>query len=788
MAGRIVNGAIPNLINGVSQQAAAIRLASQAEVQENAYSSVVEGLRKRPPTEHVSVLSAVPFGNAYLHTINRDTAERYLVVARQGSIRVFDTAGAEKAVNAPGGWGYLATSNPAEDIGMVTVADYTFVVNKTKPVAATTEKSPARPFEALIWVKQGAYASSYTVTVNGTTTVSHTTPAAYEAGFEIQIQTTYIASQLVTKLQTALGSGFTVERFGSIIRLVRATDYSIKVADAQSGNSLKLIKNTIQRFSELPETVNDGFVAKVVGDNTSKFDAYYVRFEDNAGTTSGTWVETVKPGLFTTLDAATMPHVLVREANGSFTFKPAEWGKNEVGDEDSSPWPSFVGRPIADVFFHRNRLGFITDENVIFSRAGDFFNFFRQTVTQLVDTDPIDVAVSHTKVSILRHAVPFDKELFLFSDQTQFVLNGPDVLTPKSVAINVTTEFECSRHVRPVGSGKAVLFAAPRGANSTIREYYLEADTATYDAVDVTGHVPKYLPSGIFKMAVNTAENVLLCLSHQEPDAVFVYQWFWSDGAKVQSAWHKWKFRAGTRVLNADFIESTVFLVVQDEDGRVRLERMSIEPSHTDDGASFTYHLDARLPTQGLASSYSSAANRTTFTLPYATHDGLSFVVSGSDGALVPGVERPLRVDGPTLVSVEGDARSVPALIGARYTMRYQLSPLYMRAEAPGGGISAVVTGRLQLRSLTFTYERTGYCRVSVTPSGDRNTYAYVCTGRTLGTFVAGSIAIGAGAFRVPLMARNTEVKVVIENDSFLPCHVLSAEWTGFYVNQGTRL
>ena len=58
------------------------------------------------------------------------------------------------------------------------------------------------------------------------------------------------------------------------------------------------------------------------------------------------------------------------------------------------------------------------------SRSGEFLNFFPETITQTLDTDPIDVASTHTKVSILRHAVSFDEELLLFSDQTQFVLKG----------------------------------------------------------------------------------------------------------------------------------------------------------------------------------------------------------------------------------------------------------------------------------------------------------------------------------------------------------------------------
>jgi hypothetical protein len=40
----------------------------------------------------------------------------------------------------------------------------------------------------------------------------------------------------------------------------------------------------------------------------------------------------------------------------------------------------------------RNRLGFLSDENVIFSRASEFFEFFPETITQVLATDPIDVA------------------------------------------------------------------------------------------------------------------------------------------------------------------------------------------------------------------------------------------------------------------------------------------------------------------------------------------------------------------------------------------------------------
>jgi hypothetical protein len=108
-----------------------VRASDQGELQVNGWSSLADGLLKRSPTTFVKKLlsgSAVP---ALAYHINRDTAERYIVVASGGQLRVFDLNGVEQTVHAPAGWGYLASAtNPETDIRFTTVADYTFVVNK----------------------------------------------------------------------------------------------------------------------------------------------------------------------------------------------------------------------------------------------------------------------------------------------------------------------------------------------------------------------------------------------------------------------------------------------------------------------------------------------------------------------------------------------------------------------------------------------------------------------------------------------------------------------------------
>lgn len=134
----IVTQAIKNLKGGISQQPDILRFPDQGQRQINGFSSEVQGLQKRPPSKHVARVRD-PWGEKPLiKLINRDETERYYVAFCQSAprVRVRDLAGNLKVVNAPDGMDYLNTDNPRRDIRAVTVADYTFIVNRAVTVAA----------------------------------------------------------------------------------------------------------------------------------------------------------------------------------------------------------------------------------------------------------------------------------------------------------------------------------------------------------------------------------------------------------------------------------------------------------------------------------------------------------------------------------------------------------------------------------------------------------------------------------------------------------------------------
>ena len=64
----LISSSIPNLINGVSQQPPALRLASQAEQVINCMPSPVEGLKKRPPFYHLKKLHGLDAAATYAQT------------------------------------------------------------------------------------------------------------------------------------------------------------------------------------------------------------------------------------------------------------------------------------------------------------------------------------------------------------------------------------------------------------------------------------------------------------------------------------------------------------------------------------------------------------------------------------------------------------------------------------------------------------------------------------------------------------------------------------------------
>ena len=793
----LISSSIPNFVNGVSQQPYTLRLNSQGEVQENGLSTVSQGLKKRPPTKHLKKIQNTPLGNCFIHTINRDLSERYIAVLTNGDLKVYDINGVEKTVAFPNGKGYLSAASPSTSFSAITVADYTFITNRNTTVAASGATTPARPFEALINVKAGNYGKEHKIYINGALQADYKTPTGSVPADVDNISTDFIAAELAADLvANGFNSGnWTTVKNGSIIYIKNTvTDFSITTEDGFNSAGMVAIKGKLQKFSDLPiNAYQNGFVVEITGTGsgetaTQPFDSYFVQYETVNASGVGVWKECPKPSIPSTIGANTMPHILVRESDGSFTFKQATWKTRLVGDEDSNPFPSFVGRNLQDIFFYRNRLGFLSDEAVIFSEAGEYFNFMRTTVTQLLDSDPIDVNASHTKVSILKHAVPFNKQLLLFSEQTQFLIDQGDLLSPKSIGIKVATEFPCNIIAKPVGIGKNVYFAVDKGANSSFREYFTDLNNQANDAIDITAHIPQYIASGIYKIATAVNEDILVALSTADPSTLYIYKYFFNANEKLQSSWSKWTYGSDSTILNVDFIGSDMYLVINRADG-VFLEKTTVSLGDTGPNEPYNVHLDRKVQLGSADVSFSSGFTIINLTsLGYTPSVGTYQLVVKTHPTLKPGQVLDVIWDG-TNAKVTGNVTGGTYTFGRRYVFTYQLSTVVVRTPTAGGGQKADTEGRLQLRKLAFNYDDAGYFKVKVTPAG-RDTYNYVFSGKVIGQLsgTIGSYSISEGRFIVPIISQNIGTNITLENDSPLPSSFLSADWEGFYTKRSKAI
>ena len=183
----LISSSIPNLINGVSQQPPALRLASQAEAVVNCLPSPVEGLKKRPPLHHVAKLFNGSAGSKrpFIQLVERDGGISYIIIIQDGAIKVVDLPSG--TLFTPTGnatdFNYLDVAGvPSERFRIASIADYTFIVNREKkvqmsdalsPVWGTTTSEPS----SMIFIKAANYDTEYSVTLGGVTKTYRTDPA-----------------------------------------------------------------------------------------------------------------------------------------------------------------------------------------------------------------------------------------------------------------------------------------------------------------------------------------------------------------------------------------------------------------------------------------------------------------------------------------------------------------------------------------------------------------------------------------------------------------------------------
>ena len=781
----LINEQISNLINGVSQQPPSLRLASQSQAQENGLSTIAEGLKKRPPLEHVAKLTTKTDLTANVHFVNRSLTDRSLFYINSSgattAVSAFDLSGAAQSVSGVSGANltYITTTNARDNLQLFSVADSTFILNREKVAAKSGTISAARNPEGLFFLKQATNTTSFEAYIDGVlvSTVAGNNNAA--------TQTTDLFNDLVASVGSGGSNTFDIVKFGSSnVHVTRknGADFTMH-ANAPSVNFIA-IKDSVVKFTELPARTKDGFIIRISGSPNSGTDDYFIKHNNSSDQDVGEWVEVVGPGLANAIDPATMP-LQVASSSGSHTVSDITWVDRAAGDLETSPDPSFIGKTINDMFYHKNRLGFLADENVVLSELGEHFNFYTTTATDLLDTDVIDLATPTNDINILKHAIPFNENLMVFSDRGQFRLSEASAggLTPTNATLSLLTEYTNDTNVKPIVNGRKIYFTSNTDGFLNLREFGVIEDLQEETAEDITSHIPSYIKGN--GVRIISYDDFLFVLSDENLNEVFVYKFLFQQGVKKLSSWSKWKFKDEEKVIGMEVINHIAYFVVVRGDGTY-LDKMSIQDANlvgltaSASQLPFKVLLDRLVTLTGV---YNAVTDVTTWTLPYPDDNGSTFRAIygpawvGQEGGLVQGLTQPTS----TTLTAGGDHSSGSCFVGKEYLFLYEFTAPTIKTEV-AGRLSSLSGGVYKIRKFNVDYFKTGFFNMVVTIPG-RSEFTHVFTGRILGSALnnIGDIPFETGSFKKLIFADAKNLKVELKSNSYLPCAFTGADWEGQY-------
>ena len=428
----------------------------------------------------------------------------------------------------------------------------------------------------------------------------------------------------------------------------------------------------------------DGYVAQISNAADLDTDDYYVKFEANNGASgAGSYNECVRPHNFDGsgndpmvlgLDPATMPHALINNRNGTFTFTKLDeaskgstenyWKNREVGDDTSNPFPTFVGSTIQEMFFHRNRLGMISGEQIVMSKPGQYFDFFIVSAITTSDDNPIDITVSDVKPAFINHILPIQRGMMMFSDNGQFMLfTESDIFSAKTVRLKKVSSYECDATIQPVDLGTSVLFTSNVSAYARAFEATILDDATPPNILEQTRVVPEFLPKDITKSA-NSAAIGITTYGKKGDSTVYHYKYYNAGNQREQSAWYSWTL---TGTMQHMLYTGGSFFTVTLHDGSYKLcrheyvadadsTRAYVLGGTTSDVGSplktarqFEAHLDNMTIATNVAGSAqtTTAPEKTVLTIPYTPAAGTQanvFMVglsgNDSDGNSIAGTVR----------------------------------------------------------------------------------------------------------------------------------------------------
>ena len=596
--------------------------------------------------------------------------------------------------------------------------------------------------------------------------------------------TTISPDEILSKA-TSSQLGVTVDKIGNGLFLSSSSAF---IVTTMQPDLWRITTTEVNDPTELPRQCRHNMIVKVVSSSDSQEDDYYLKFVgDNNGNGPGRWEETVGPGVYTEFDANTLPHIIQRQSNGSFTVGTYTWEPRAVGDQTTNPFPSLMadvaanqGRKISQTFFHRNRLGFLCEDNIILSRAGEPGNFFQESALVIGGSDPIDIQASSTQPTLLKNAIETNTGLVVFAETQQFLLHtDSDALTPDTGKVSNISTYRYSPQTDPISLGTTIAFIDSAGRNGRFFEMFDIRREGEPSMIEQTKVVPRLLPTDLTTIT-NSRENNTVFLAKGGEKDIFGYRYFNTGDRRVQSAWFKWSLPFNVKNL---FVLDDELYIVQDNDYNllsIPLQEIDTAREATGDdfyGDSIKYRVHLDSSKSLTAGSYDGTHTEVSFTSAGSGVGTALAAVNLTTGEVF--IEDTTQRSAPSYKFL-GDFGGDTVVVGWMYEMKVDLPRIFVRQKA-GEQTTSDLTAALTIQRVNMRFGPVGQIDVDLKRLG-KSTVTTQYDATPMDHYDADEATfVSEKTQQVPVYERNKNCNITLKSFHPGPASFHSMTWEGDY-------
>ena len=457
-------------------------------------------------------------------------------------------------------------------------------------------------------------------------------------------------------------------------------------------------------------------------------------------------------------------------------FEVPLWADAIVGDDVTNPEPSFVGQQINKMLFFRNRLCLLSEENIVLSRPGDFYNFFNKSAIQFIASDPIDVAASSEYPAVLYDGIQVNTGLVLFTKNQQFMLTtDSDVFSPTTAKINALSSYNFNSATNPISLGTTIGFLDNAGKFSRFFEMTNVVREGEPTIIEQSAVVSKLFEKDL-KLISNSRENSVVFFSEEGSSTLYGYRYFDQIEDRKLASWFKWTV---TGTIQYHCMQDDNLYVVVRNNNKDQLLKYSIKmDSNTFALAENRVHLDHLMSTSGW--SYNATTRKSTKAKPTGLESTNQLAAYDVDTGNNLGRYGLITINGSNL-ELDGDWSGETFLIGYQYTMEVNLPTIYFLTQS-GTNWKADTRANTILHRVKFGFGPVGIYETTLSRTG-RVDYTEVFEVASANQYVANTGAITDDNIlrTVPIYDRNINVALTLKSTHPAPATVHNMTWEGVY-------